>query len=104
MFLLGNLSDIIVSKTTQRPFLLRASLTAQKIDPLAVENIYNKLKYCERHVKDGVRQGQMQNPHSIKDLPWLYRVPERILISIYMNKQKDACVKKWRFLIEIFWK
>lgn len=69
MFLLGNLSDITVSKTTQKPFLLRASLTAQKIDPLAVENIHNKLKYCEWHVRDGVSQGQMQSPHRIKDLP-----------------------------------
>lgn len=69
MFLLGNLSDITVSKTTQRPFLLRASLTAQKIDPLAVESIYNKLKYCEWHVRDGVSQGRMQNPRSIEDLP-----------------------------------
>lgn len=69
MFLLGNLSDITISKTTQRPFLLRASLTVHKIDPLAVENIYNKLKYCEWHVRDAVSQGQMQNLHSIKDLP-----------------------------------
>jgi len=83
MFLLGNLSDITVSKTTQRPLLLRATLTAQKIDPLAVENIYNKHEYCERHVRDGVSQGQMQNPESIKDLPWLHRVSERILISVY---------------------
>lgn len=69
MFLLGNLSDITVSKTTQRPFLLRASLTVHKIDPLAVGNIYNKLKYCKRHVRDGVSQGQMQSPHSIKGPP-----------------------------------
>lgn len=69
MFLLGNLSDITVNKTTQRPFLLRASLTAQKIVPLAVENIYNKLKYCEWHARDRVRQGQTQSPQSVKDLP-----------------------------------
>lgn len=82
MFLLGNLSDITVSKTTQRPFLLRASVTAQKIDPLAVENIYNKLKNCEQQVRDRAGQGQMQNPHGIKNLPSLCRVSERNLLPM----------------------
>lgn len=96
MFLLGNLSDITVSKTTQKPFLLRPSLTAQKIDPLAVENIYNKLKRCERHVRNRVSQGQTRSPQSIKDLPWLYRVAERILISMYEYAERSLCQKKMK--------
>lgn len=82
MFLLGNLSDITVNKTTQRPFLLRASSTAQKIVPLAVENICNKLKYCEQHVRDRDSQGLMQNPHSVKDLPSLCGFSKRIVVSM----------------------
>lgn len=105
MFLLGNLSDITVSKTTQRPFLWRAGLTAQKIDPLAVENIYIKFKYCGRHVRDRVSQGQKQNPHSVTvERPLLalrsFR-EEPGTSSPCLDEQKDPRVCKQRIPVEI---
>lgn len=105
MFLLRNLSDITVSKTTQRPFLRRAGLTAQKIDPLAVENIYNKFKYCGRRVRDRVSRGQKQNPHSVTaERPLLalqgFR-EEPGMSSPCLDEQKDPRVCKRRIPVEI---
>lgn len=90
MFLLGNLSDITVNKTTQRPFVLRASLTAQKIVPLPVENIYNKLKYCEWHVRDRVRCRIYTVLKTFLDSVGF----QRGSLYLCVNKHKDPCGKK----------